>query len=419
MKRLIVNIVILLAFSVISSCGGGKVVKKDDNKDLKKEVNKPTDKNNGKAELANSINGENNNIKDSSKSDEDIKNEFNTMMSKYKLDKKENNLSFSNYIKASDEISTNYTKYPEIGFNKGTFYLKISKFEQAYKYLLETYKKSKYIPALINLAYLSYRLNKINEVLPYLEKASKIKNINKADKEKVLANYSFLLIINKKYDKAIKVIREILAYKPRSILAYKNLGILYTNNKKFSIAEKVIDLSISYTQDKKEQAELYVIKARFYKAQFESVKMIASYKKAISLDKTNIDANYALGLLYMKYGAGKKSIIYLKTLVSKYPENILFKNLYAISLRMAKKYEKSLEVYSDLIKLEPNYKDAYYNRALLLQKYLEKPKKAIKDYKKYKALFGKIDVNSRIKTCKQMIKDIEQMKAEENSENNN
>ncbi len=419
MKKLIVNIIILLAFSAIS-CGGGKTVKKDDNENIKKGVNKSTDTSSRKDKaMPNPTNGENNKIKNTSKSNEDIKNEFNTMMSKYKLDKKENNLSFSNYIEAFDEISTNYTKYPEIGFNKGTFYLKISKFNKAYKYLLTTYKKSKYIPALINLAYVSYRLNKIDEILPYLEEASKLKNLDKDNKEKLLANYSFLLIINKKYDKAITVIREILEYRPRSILAYKNLGILYTNNKKFSIAKKVIDLSINYTQDKKEQAELYVIKARFYKAQFESVKMIASYKKAITLDKTNIDANYALGLLYMKYGAGKKSIIYLKTLVAKYPENILFKNLYAISLRMAKKYEKSLEVYSDLIKLEPNYKDAYYNRALLLQKYLEKPEKAIEDYKKYKALSGKLDVNARIKICKQMIKDIEQMKAEENSESNN
>ncbi len=416
MKKFIINIIILLTFSIVG-CGGNKTVKKDEDKKIKEEVSKPSDDTLKTQGVVSQPNRENNN--ENGKNKEEIIKEFNTMMSKYKLDKKENNLSFSNYIEASDEITTDYSKYPEIGFNKGTFYLKISKFGEAYKYLLKTYKKSGYIPALVNLAYVSYRLNKTGEILPYLEKASKMKNLDKDEKEKLLANYSFLLIIDKKYDKAIQVIREILEYKPRSILAYKNLGILYTNNKKFSIAEKVIDLSISYTKDKKEQAELYVIKARFYKAKFESVKMIAAYKKAISLDKTNIDANYALALLYMKYGAGSKSVIYLKTLVSKYPENILFKNLYGISLRMAKKYDKSLEVYSDLIKLEPNYKDAYYNRALLLQKYMEKPEEAIKDYKKYKSLGGKLDVDKRIKICKQMIKDIAEMKAEENSENNN
>jgi len=222
-----------------------------------------------------------------------------------------------------------------------------------------------------------------------------------------------LLIMEKKYDEAIKVIREVLAFKPRSIAAYKNLGIMYTNSKKFSIAQKVIDLSISYTKDKKEQAELYVIKARYYKAKFESVNMIAAYKKAISLDSSNIDANYALALLYIKYGAGDKSVIYLKTLVANYPDNLLFRNLYGIALRMAGKYEKAYEAYSDLIKMEPSYKDAYYNRGLLLQKYMEKPAEAIKDYEKYRSLGGKKDIKARIKICKQMIKDIEMMKKEE------
>jgi len=408
MKKFIVNIIVLLVFSTIS-CGGNKAVKKDDNaknlKNSEKTEKKEIVKQNEEA--------------DDSKSREEIEKEFNTMMAKYKLEKKDNNLSFSSYINSSNKITDNYKKYPEVGFNKGVFYFKISKFEKSYKHLLKTYKASKYIPALINLAYVAYKLDKTKEILPYMERASKLKNIEADNREKLLANYSFLLIINKEYDKAIKVIREILEFKPRSILAYKNLGILYTNNKKFSIAEKVIDLSISYTENKKEQAKLYVIKAEYYKAKFESVKMIAAYKKAIKLDKTNIDANYALALLYMRYGAGTKSVIYLKTLVSNYPNNILFKNLYGISLRMAKKYDKSLEVYSDLLSLEPNYKDAYYNRALLLQKYLEKPDKAIKDYKKYKSLGGTLNVEARIKTCKQMIKDIEQMKAEENENNNN
>jgi tetratricopeptide (TPR) repeat protein len=413
MKKFIVNIIVLLVFFVIG-CTGNKTVKKDDTK--KEDVKKIDVKDDTKKV---DVDKNENNL-ESEKTEEDVKQEFNTMMAKYKLDSKENNLSFTSYIELSNKINADYKKYPEIGFNKGVFYTKVSKFEEAYQYLLETYKKSKYVPAIINLAFPAYKLNKIKEILPYLEEASKLKDLDMDTKEKLLVNYSFLLIINKDYDKAIDVIREILSFKPRSILAYKNLGILYTNNKKYSLAEKVIDLSISYTKDKKEQADLYVVKARFYKAKVESVKMIASYQKAISLDKVNIDANYALGLLYMKYGAGDKSVVYLETLISNYPNNILFKNLYAISLRMAKKYEKSLEVYSDLIKLEPNYKDTYYNRGLLLQKYLEKPDKAIDDYNKYKSLGGKLNIDERIKICKQMVKDIEQMKAEEeNNKTNN
>ena len=397
---------ILFLFFWMFSCGGNKTVKKDDKKlSDRQEINKKED---------NTVQEEKENIPQSNtENKEEIIKEFNTLMAKYKLNEKEGNIMFADYIEALDEISEDYKNFPEIGFNKGVFYTKISKFKEAYKYLMMTYKKSHYIPALINLSYLAYKLNRISELLPYLKNAASLKKIDKDLKEKLLVNYSFLLIMEKKYDEAIKVIREVLAFKPRSIAAYKNLGIMYTNSKKFSIAQKVIDLSISYTKDKKEQAELYVIKARYYKAKFESVNMIAAYKKAISLDSSNIDANYALALLYIKYGAGDKSVIYLKTLVANYPDNLLFRNLYGIALRMAGKYEKAYEAYSDLIKMEPSYKDAYYNRGLLLQKYMEKPAEAIKDYEKYRSLGGKKDIKARIKICKQMIKDIEMMKKEE------
>jgi len=407
MKKYILNIIIILMF-FITSCGGGKTVKKDDNFSDKKD-----DK---KVELKKEIKEE---VVDNSLNDEEVKKDFSTMMSKYKLDKKDGNLSYVDYISSLKEMSNNYKKYPEIGFNVGSLSIKLSKYNESYNYLLKTYKKSKYIPALINLSYVAYKLNKINEVLPYFKEAFLLENIEPDLRERLLANYSFILIINKDYKEALKVIREILSFKPRSIPAYKNLGILYTNDKKYSLAEKIIDLSISYTKDKKEQAVLYVVKARYYKAKVNSVKMIASYKKAISLDKSNIDANYALALLYMKYGAGTKAVIYLKSLVGNYSDNLLFKNLYAISLRMAKKYKKSHEVYSDLIKSEPTYKDTYYNRGILLQKYMEKPGLAIKDYNKYKSLGGKKKVSGRIKTCKETIKIQEEIKAEEAKNNAN
>jgi len=418
MKKIIVNIVIMLVF-LLTSCGTNKVVKKDDKLSDQKKDQKldPKDsKKDAKKEVKEDIKKE---VVDDSIKDAGIKKEFSVMMSKYKLDKKDGTLSYVTYMDSLGEITDNYKKYPEVGFNIGSMAIKLSKFNEAYNSLLTTYNKSQYIPALINLSYVAYKLNRIKDVLPLLKKASLIEKIDADLREKLLANYSFILIINKNYEQALTVIREILSFKPRSILAYKNLGILYTNDKKFSLAEKVIDLSISYTKDKKEQSGLYVIKARYYKAKVNSVKMIAAYKKAISLDKLNVDANYALGLLYMKYGAGTKAVIYLKTLVENYPTNLLFKNLYAISLRMAKKYEKSYEIYSDLIKSESSYKDTYYNRGILLQKYMEKPGKAIEDYNKYKSMGGKKNVANRIKTCKQMIKDIEMIKAEEKKNSSN
>jgi len=395
-----VSSIILMFF--IASCGTNKTVKKDEKKEVLKVEEKVE-----KVEK----------VEDNSLSDEEVQKEFSTMMNKYKLDKKSGDFSYLTYLDSLNKISDDYERYPEIGFNLGSLSLKLSKFDQAYDYLLKTYKKSKHIPTLINLAYVSYKTNKIKEVLPLLKEAFLIEGIEPDLRERLLGNYSFLLIVDKNYSEALKVIRETLSFKPRSIAAYKNLGILYINSKKFSLAEEVIDLSIGYTKDKKEKAGLYVVKAKYYEAKVESVKMIASYKKAISLDKLNIDANYALGLLYMKYGAGDKAVIYLKTLVGNYSDNLLFNNLYAISLRMAKQYKKSFEVYNDLIKSEPSYKDTYYNRGILLQKYMENPADAIKDYEKYISLGGKKkDVNARIKTCKQMVKDIEMIKAEEKAE---
>ncbi len=391
--------VLIIVVLFLLSCGGSKVEKKDE-KIKEKEVVKETVK---EVEVK----------KDEPKVEEkDAMDIFVNTMSKYQSDLSKGEVAHIEYIKSLIPIKTNSDKIPEINFNIGTFYFQLENYEEAYKYYMDLLKINPYEPALINLTYVAYKLNKVNDVLKLYEPIIKKHEDKKTINEELFSNYAMLLILSNKHFEALKEIRSILAFNQVSIPAYRTLAYMYITTKKYSLAEKTINLAISYTKDPIKQAPLYVVKAKLYEIQQESSKMMASYKKALQLDSFNIDANFVLSMLFMKHNAGEQAVVYLENLVKKYPNYVSFRNLYAVSLRMAKKYDKSLEEYEKIIAIAPNYNYVYFNKGILLQKYMSKPEEAIKSFEIYQKSGGKEKVDERIKTCKKMIED---MKAMENS----
>ncbi len=256
MKKIVVLIAITL---LIFSCGGSKTVKQEKKVDTKVQVKKE------KKVVV---------VRDS----ELVKKDFEGIMNSYKEDD-----SSTRYIEELSKLSTNLSKYPYIAYDLAYLYMLEKNYQKSYDYLNKSIKGNYYTPALTNISYIAYKLNKEKEVL------SKLKDFftNKFDmrsndesvrneKELALSNFALIVILTGNPKDAINYIRKILTVKPKSVHAYKALAYAYINMKKWSLAKKVIDLAISYSDKKETKADLYVIKGWIYEGEGKSAEMVAS-----------------------------------------------------------------------------------------------------------------------------------------------
>ncbi len=402
--RKVVLYTMLTIFTI--SCGTAKVEKKEDEKkefEMKEKAEKE------RQELLRKQQEEAEKQKEPQISRDDILNQFNDVMQKYQNDLTSQSLQPLEYISQLSKLNGKIDGTPEIMFNIATISLLLEQYQKSYDLYLKLVKTDHLDKAFTNLAYLAYKLNKIPDVIavykPFVDSFNKEKKID----ENLLSNYAMLLIMSEKYSEALVQIRTILSFNQLSIPAYRSLAYLYILTKKYALAEKTINLAISYSQEPTKKASLYVILAKLFETMQESSKMMAAYKQALILDPYNVDANLVLSILFMKHNAGNQATAYLSKLVEKYPSHVLYRNLYAISLRMAKDFNKALDEYDKIVSVAPNYKDAYYNKGVLYQKYMGKPEEAIKAFQEYKKHNGTIDVSSNIQSCEKMIKDMKEM----------
>lgn len=402
--RKVVLYTMLTIFTI--SCGTAKVEKKEDEKkefEMKEKAEKE------RQELLRKQQEEAEKQKEPQISRDDILNQFNDVMQKYQNDLASQSLQPLEYISQLSKLNGKIDGTPEIMFNIATISLLLEQYQKSYDLYLKLVKTDHLDKAFTNLAYLAYKLNKIPDVIavykPFVDSFNKEKKID----ENLLSNYAMLLIMSEKYSEALVQIRTILSFNQLSIPAYRSLAYLYILTKKYALAEKTINLAISYSQEPTKKASLYVILAKLFETMQESSKMMAAYKQALILDPYNVDANLVLSILFMKHNAGNQATAYLSKLVEKYHSHVLYRNLYAISLRMAKDFNKALDEYDKIVSVAPNYKDAYYNKGVLYQKYMGKPEEAIKAFQEYKKHNGTIDVSSNIQSCEKMIKDMKEM----------
>lgn len=129
------------------------------------------------------------------------------------------------------------------------------------------------------------------------------------------------------------------------------------------------------------------------------VAAIRSFLKVTELDPLNDAAYFELGLLYTK----QKNYAFAERSFSKSVEldekNVWYLNSYAKALQNTGKYKESLKVYENLIKLEPDKIEVYFDIASV-RIYLQDFKGAIKEYN---FIEKKIGINEDVINQKQKI----------------
>lgn len=127
----------------------------------------------------------------------------------------------------------------------------------------------------------------------------------------LLNNISVLYREKKQYNDAVNALRTLLMRDQKNIDAYKNLALVYYDQKKFKLTQTILENALKMaTEQKREDPDIYVNLGMVYLSREENGKAMAAFKKAIAIDPNHLAANYNIGALalgHRDYGLAAKS----------------------------------------------------------------------------------------------------------------
>jgi len=226
----------------------------------------------------------------------------------------------------------------------------------------------------MELADLFMKDGKMNSTLALLEKASKI-DPNNSD---IWIKVSEIYLLYRKYEEVIKFANKAIDVNYYNDKAYFIKGYAYreAGNNEAAISnlrqclknnpnnyEANIEIAVIYSEIKNDLAITY-------------------FKNAIALDSNNINAYYNLGLYYQNNDFLNEAISTYKDIIeidSVFPNS--YYNIGYIYLEMLKVQDMAAPYFTEAINAKPDYKEAYFNRALCFEE-VGNIQQAYNDYKK-------------------------------------
>jgi len=281
--------------------------------------------------------------------------------------------------------------------NMGAIYQRQEKREKA----IEFYKKSLAIKpsesTYISLSVIYYEKKNYDESLELLNKSIGINGFN----ETSYMNMANCYREKKKYSASLHYYQLALKLNPKNEYIYNNLGILLENQIKYKDAIKWYKEAININSNNEwfhsNLASVYVHLGNFNKAKDSYIKAIKiNPKNALfynSIGKVSLkqELHIQVSLWSVKIGNDKKleELLYKDTIslhnkaIELEPKNIQFYMDLAYAYKENNDHDKAIEVYTKVIKLNPTYRKAFFERAGI---YLDKKK----DYKMALRLYDKL-----------------------------
>jgi Flp pilus assembly protein TadD len=174
---------------------------------------------------------------------------------------------------------------------------------------------------------------------------------------------------------------KILAVNPNDQVALNALALYYLRVKKLGAAKIMIARAL---EKKPPTATLYNNLGVILLEEGEPGAALVNFKKALNLDDHHPETIANLGSLYVQSGDFVKALSLLEEAYGKNKSNFGLGNNYAIALRAAKKYDKSKEVYEELLKKNSRDVAVLLNYAILLIDYMNQPKDGLEYVNKVK-----------------------------------
>jgi tetratricopeptide (TPR) repeat protein len=184
----------------------------------------------------------------------------------------------------------------------------------------------------------------------------------------------------KMYDDAIAESEAVLRNDPENADAYRNLSALYYSKGEYGMSQLCAEKALAL---KDTDPGVYNNMGVTYLIQKDEAAAIEKFKQAVKIDPKNYEANTNLGYVALNSGDYSLAKTSFESALQSNPGSVDAKIGLAVALRGNKEYKEAGDLYDTIIRAEPDNKLAYFNAAILHEKYTKDFNKALKILQSY------------------------------------
>jgi len=185
-----------------------------------------------------------------------------------------------------------------------------------------------------------------------------------------------ILFANRQIPQAVSVFQRALALDDKNMDAYLRLAELHLYLKKY---QESIQYANEALKIDKHRAKAYFIKGFVYKESGDTAKAISSFQTCVEQEPENYDAFMQLGLLF-ESKKNKLAAQYYSDALRLNPKSIEALYDRAMYYQETEDFNQSIEDYTAILQIDPNFKDAHYNLGYIHLVYLKVYDQAIRHF---------------------------------------
>ena len=167
------------------------------------------------------------------------------------------------------------------------------------------------------------------------------------------------------YEKSIESMEKTIAIDPEFAMAYRSLGVSYSNLGKYKEAKKYTQKAMELSDRLTEREKLNIQGYFYYQSDLTYDKAIEAYNKLLKLYPEDSIANHNLAIIYNTLEEWDKAIEHFETVRKANTDFITTYTSLANSYKRKGMYNKAIEVYEDCIRDFPDDPRGHSNLASL------------------------------------------------------
>ncbi len=159
----------------------------------------------------------------------------------------------------------------------------------------------------------------------------------------------------KEKDRAIACIEKAVALEPSNSTYQETLANAYINMRQYDKAVEVLE---DLYDKHKDRDDVLGVLIQLYEEQHDYEAAIKALSKLETMEGKSERLSYAKSNFYTQLGDKKAAIAEMKNLADQYPNDQNYRGLYANTLFVNGQKKKALEIYDDILRIEPENRNA-------------------------------------------------------------
>ena len=192
---------------------------------------------------------------------------------------------------------------------------------------------------------------------------------NNPDDQEARASYTDALIAAEMYDDALGEIRTTLSVDAENLQAYQSLSQLYFDQGRYAMSQLCADKALSLAEDSA-SAGMHNNQGVTHLVLGKETAAIRAFQQTLELDPSHLEANRNLGWIALRSGDYTLAHTCFERALQSDPGNTDSRLCIAITLRQRGEFDEAERIYDQVIVAEPENRIAYFNAAILQERYI-------------------------------------------------